>query len=517
MKKFYLQPGWEIIPRELGAELRPLANNLKPLFLENCREVPSMMGLFEALRKGISIKSVLPGYKDVLSQLVGHGVVMVRNQPTVTEKSGGYLDRLNRYCVGPDKIVHSISTITHSGAMTTSEAIGLSSRLIKYQPTLNYGWGADPGAEMAEIKAIVECTERFALSDYNLENFRQATWKDMEKYSLTTSELNTSATTLRNAGLIEWGKLDELDGMGFIYAPLDFLHHPVDYWFLGRLPVCPMDISGVAGHQTKGAATVNAILELCEHEALMVTWFGKRRTPTIKRESMDSTSKVLIKLLERKDWRIIIKDISLDLAPVVMAVGIGPSGKRALTIGSSAAFSSRYAIKKAVLEVARTILMDESRPTEHTNIEGENVNDISTHAQYYSSHKHLEQVKWLWEEGEEVEAKDLLTHGRLKGQPLGSVAKLWGRSRHPEKLEVAYLAGILKQARLSAYTCDITPTAVKKSPLALRIVRVVVPKITRMVVGYNLKPAPTVRYRSLLKKYCANQQTTVLAKVHPFS
>ncbi len=517
MKNYYLQPGWEIIPRESGVELLPLNDSQKPLFLENCREVPSVAGLFEALRSGISTKSVLPGYKSTLSKLIDRKVVVLHDEPTAAKKIPGYLGALYNHCVGHNGIVHSVSTVTHCEAITISEAIGLSSKLIKYQPTLNYGWGADPSAVMAKIKAIVECVERFALSNYSSENLRLATWKEVQRHSLTARELNTSPNTLISAGAIEWGKLDELNGSGSIYAPLDFLYHPVDYWSLGRLPVCPMNISGVAGHQTKEAAAVNAILELCEHEALMVTWFGKRKTSTIKRGSMDTTSKNLIDLSERNGWRIIVKDISLDLVPVVMAIGLGPAGKRALTIGSSAAFSSKYAIKKAVLEVVRTILMDESRLTKPSEIEEEKVNDISTHAQYYSAHKRLKQVEWLWEGSREVEAKDLMTHGRFMNRPLGEVAKLWEKGGDPERRELAYISEILGQAGQRVYLGDITPKSIKDSPLPLVVVRALVPEMTRMVVGYNLRPAPTTRYRSLLKRYCPNKQASAPAKVHPFS
>lgn len=475
-----------------------------------------MIGLFEALRNGIGIKSVLPGYKKLLSRLTKLGVVAIQNSDNDTAKPANYLDLLRQHFVGPGKIVSSLSTISEDQDLTVSEAVGLGARFIQHQPSLNYGWGADSFSLMANIKAVVECIERFALSDYDHSDFRRATWREIRKDSLTIEQLNTTSYRLENAGMLDWEKLEKLNGKGHIYAPLDFLYHPVDYWSLGRLPVCPMDISGVAGHQTKEAATVNALLELCEHEALMVAWFGQRTCSTIKPTSLDTDSRKYIKLLTEMGWEIIIKDISLDLVPVVMAVGLGPKGKRALTIGSNAAFTAKYAAKKAILEVARTIIYEKVKSIKPAPIKSKDVQDVITHSHYYAHHRNLKQAEHLWVGGEEIEASNCLTSGRFKGKDLEEIAAVWEQEEDTEKCELEYLVNVLTTAGLDIYIGEITPKDVSESVVPLVVIRAIVPEIPRLVVGYDQTPAPTQRYRDLIRKY-GNRKSRHLPKVHPFS
>lgn len=516
MEQYFLQPGWEIIPCESGAELIPLKNNRQPLFLRNDPEFPTVVGLFEALRKGIAVKSALPSYKKLLAKLVKLGVVAIQSKKENMTKSSNYLDLLCQNFVGPDNIVHSLSTISETKNLTIAEAVGLGARFIQHQPSLNYGWGADSSSLMARIKAVVECVERFALSNYDQSTFRRATWRGISKNSLTAKQLNTTDARLENAGAIECGELKKLNGDGFIYAPLDFLHHPVDYWSLGRLPVCPMDISGVAGHQTKEAATVNALLELCEHEALMVTWFSQRVSPTIKPESLDPESQKYIELLKKMGWKVILKDISLDLVPVVMAIGLGPKNKRALTIGSNAAFTAKYAAKKAILEVARTIIQEEVKGAKPTLVKSEDVNDVISHSQYYADHENLRQAEHLWMGGKEVEASDHLTYGNFKNRDLAEVAAIWEKDGKSENHELKYLTGLLTRAGLDIYVSNLTPKEVCETDVPLVIMRAVVPEMTRLVVGYDQKPAQTVRFKKHLKKF-GKINAKKIPKIHAFS
>ena len=88
---------------------------------------------------------------------------------------------------------------------------------------------------MADIKAIVEGVERYALGDYQIKNLRIATYAEMKEVSLTPEQLGTTSEQLEAAGAIHWCSFHADNQTRF--ALLDWAHHPVDYNELQRLLV----------------------------------------------------------------------------------------------------------------------------------------------------------------------------------------------------------------------------------------------------------------------------------------
>lgn len=483
MQHYYLQPTWDVIPREGGVDVIPL-NAGKPFFLADQPNF-SQKEFFTSLRWGCTAASHTCRLLTRLSKL---GVVRYEKIHSPAHTSD-YLALLRSHFVGSGNLLSSDAacpiTADNPFAQQISIAysLGFGPRLIPHQSSLSCGWGADPDSSMTQIKAIVEGIERYALANYSLNDFPNSL-----------------------------GKLQSLQGKKNIFVPLDALHHPVDYQELGRKPMCPMNLSGVAGHQTKFAASTNAVLELCEHEALMVAWFGKRVTPTIRPTSIDPLSQRYIGNLEQLGWQIILKDISVDLAPVVMAIALGPTGKRALTIGSCAAFSLKYAVKKALSEVIRTILVDEATQPTFLDIPREEVNDVFTHSQYYAHHKNLPEAAHLWAEGGEVDATDMLSNGKALSQQ----AAIWEMKANSDELELEYVRKILEKAEIDLYEADITPHQVKESGVPLVIMRLYAPEMAPLAVGYGQQPRPTKRFNHLLRTF-GTGRIDPKKQLHPFS
>ncbi len=525
MEKYYLQPTWDIIPAETGLTL--VSIDSEEIFLKNRKGYPPLIKLPEALLKGVtlaelSLSNLLPAdeLKAILDRLIDIGLVVVDEADT--NKVGGYLGLLNRYVIGHGKIVAQNQRLRidqHnplSQLITISQAVGFGAHFINYQSSLSEGLGADKNPILADIKAVVEAVERYALSNYDLPQLRLSTWEKIKSSSLSPKQLGTTEKRLIEAGQIHWHKLSNIDSSQHLYLPIDRSYHPVDYRQLGRKPVCPINISGVAGHQTKEAAMTNALLELCEHEALMVAWYGKRTTPTINPKSIKRSDQVYIRLLEQMGWQIIIKNISLDLAPVVMVIGIGPQGKRALTIGSCAAFSLRYAVSKALSEVVRSVLQDEVNRPEFTLLDKSDVNDTLTHGHYYARHEHINEAAHLWESGEMMPANDLLTHGPLRGMSLSAALKVRRKNDESHLAELNYLLrDVLQWSGVEAYFADLTPSEIKETPLPLYVVRAVCPEMARLTVGYRAQPAKTERFLRLVSSFGSGGVNN--RSVHPFS
>lgn len=473
-----------------------------------------MTELFSDLINGIPT----PSHSRLIARLKKMGAVVEQDIVTKPVPQEDYLDLLENTVIGPNKIVRQIRQYPMADqfkdSFHVSYASGFAPRLIPGQSSQSGGWGADTDPLLADIKSVVEAVERYALAEYDESALVQKKWAEMESKSPTATQMGSDEQLLETAHPLLWQKLEGLTVPGSIYAPLDFLHHPVDYSALGRLPVAPLNISGVAAHQSLDAAIINGLLELCEHEALMVAWYGKRVTPNIRVKSLDEDSQEHIAKLEQMGWKIILKDISLDLVPVVIVVGLGPVGKRAVTIGSCAAFSSRYAAKKALTEVVRTILTEEASPPVVPVLTREEVNDVATHGLYYSRHENLAEAEILWSGNEWVDATDLLTDG--SGRDLEDAKREWEASGDPIGKEKEYVTDMLRTKGIAAYYAETTPKEVQKAGIPLFVVGTLAPEMARMTVGYGRKPAQTKRFMALLSKFESESPQTP-GGLHPFS
>jgi thiazole/oxazole-forming peptide maturase SagD family component len=510
MEHYCLAPTWDVIPREGGVDLVPLGGG-SSVRLADLPGSLSVATLVQSLLGGM-----LPGEFEVhpYAKALREMKAVVLSAPKPFRRSRSYLKMLMGSCVGPGRIVSSLRSILENEGIAVSYSLGFGPRLIRHQSSLNVGWGADANPELAQIKAIVEGVERYALGDYDLTRLQSATYTEMRALSLEPAQMGTTSEALESAGQLHWCPLAlSRRGGRTLYAPLDWLRHPVDYGELGRPPVCPLNISGVAAHQSREAASTNAILELCEHEALMVAWYGRRTCPTIDPASLNSISQRYLRLLEERGWRVILMDISLDLAPVVMAVALGPEGKRAMTIGSCAAFSLYYATAKALSEVVRTVLVDEAMGQEFESIAKEEVQDILGHGLYYATSEHVAAIAWLWERGVSTAADDRLSH--MPGMTLDQAQVHWQAGDMVAE-EYRYLHDrVLGDAGLPIYTENLTPDSVKEDGLPLVVVRAVVPEMARLTVGYGVAPAKTRRFERLVGKYGNGRMGTELP--HPFS
>jgi thiazole/oxazole-forming peptide maturase SagD family component len=507
--KYYLQPTWDIIPKKNGTWLVDLQTN-------QTIKTETPASFFYALSKGATFEELhsytaqsVKQREQQLKELITIGAVINKID---------YLELLKQSVVGPDKIIRQIRSYTlpaenpFTDQIHIARSLGFGPRFIMHQSSLNEGWGADTDPKLAGIKAIVEGIERYALGDYDTGTLIEAPWESVSAKSMTPRQLNTTNQALSAAKSFHWRRLEGLNTDAHILVPLDFNYHPVDYHALQRYPVCPMDISGMAAHQSREAALISAILELCEHEALMVTWFGKRTTPIIMHSSLKPEHQKQIKSLQKLGWQVIVKDITLDLTPTVMVIGLGPNGKRALTIGSCSAFSLQYAAGKALSEVIRTVLYDEVEGFSLPEVSESNVNDTLTHSHYYANHRNLDAIRWLWEGSNEIEATDLVTHGKRKGKTLAEAFY----NTQPED-ELKYLLDdVFTSAGIALYSCDMTPQAIKQQAIPLVVVRALAPEMARFVIGYHQEPAETDRFKKLVTTF-GSPGTTHNTSLHPFS
>ena len=75
--------------------------------------------------------------------------------------------------------------------------------------------------------------------------------------------------------------------------------------------------SGAAAHIDKGKAIQHATLELVERDAFMIAWLNRLQLPAIAFNSLPNFIQKRIRVLRNSGFRVIVKNFTLDLAPVI--------------------------------------------------------------------------------------------------------------------------------------------------------------------------------------------------------
>jgi ribosomal protein S12 methylthiotransferase accessory factor len=112
--------------------------------------------------------------------------------------------------------------------------------------------------------------------------------------------------------------------------------------------------TGCAIHTSIEAATVNAICEVIERDAIALTWLQRLPLPRLAGSCVPDEAREIIQWLTRWDARTYLFDATTDVGvPTVYCVLTTGSGDRAAQLVSGATdFDVRAAVLKAVLEVS---------------------------------------------------------------------------------------------------------------------------------------------------------------------
>lgn len=79
---------------------------------------------------------------------------------------------------------------------------------------------------------------------------------------------------------------------------------------------CFSNSSGAAAHYDKSAAIQSATLELIERDAFMVTYLNRLTMPTVCNRTLPEDIQRRLRALNRAGFNVVVKDLTLDLAPV---------------------------------------------------------------------------------------------------------------------------------------------------------------------------------------------------------
>ena len=112
--------------------------------------------------------------------------------------------------------------------------------------------------------------------------------------------------------------------------------------------------SGAAAYPTRAGAVWRGVLELIERDAFMIVWLNRLVMPTIADGSFPDDVRCRIRRLEEVGFEVIVKDVTLDLAPVVL-IFVQSEGLHYTTCSACCSFDIDNALNHALLEVEAAV------------------------------------------------------------------------------------------------------------------------------------------------------------------
>ncbi|GEM_PF-843579 len=223
--------------------------------------------------------------------------------------------------------------------------------------------------------------------------------------------------------------------------------------------------SGNATHSNKTSALQAAVLEIIERDAFSICFLNRLNMPTIRLDSMPENIKRRIICLKKIGFHVVVKDISMDLAPVILVC----AQNQVLPMTTCAAcsdFNLQEALNHALMEVESAIFcrLTSIAPTP---IKPANIHFPEDHGNIYSQKKYFKKSNFLSEPSKKIDLKNILT------KPL---AKNWN-------------ALLDKLARdFSLLTVDLSGSSIGSSKNQLFTIKAFIPGTVPMHFGYGLQP-----------------------------
>lgn len=225
--------------------------------------------------------------------------------------------------------------------------------------------------------------------------------------------------------------------------------------------------SGCAAHVEKNKAITHAIYELIERDAFMIFWLNKLDRDTIKNESLPSEIKQRIKAIEKLGYTITIKDITLDLASVIL---IAVRDKKGVYVTSGLASSNDVInmFDSALCEVEVSLLhILNSDITVNAEIIMEDIISSVEHEQFHQQPQYAVETDFIFNINNKISFEEFCM-------------------KYENKKPIAVH---LREMNFNIYVIDATEWKINVLlPEHRYIVRVIIPGLVPISFGYGREP-----------------------------
>lgn len=163
--------------------------------------------------------------------------------------------------------------------------------------------------------------------------------------------------------------------------------------------------SGTAAHPNRDEMIKHATMELVERDSFMIVWLNRLQMPSVATNSLPEFAKIRIKRLRDAGFRVTVKDLTLDLAPIVF-VFVQNESLGATSCAACSSFDINYALDHALEEVEAAA---------YCRLRNQNVNSIRPrdvrrthdHADLYGLRKFFRYANFLGEKSTVIRFSDV--------------------------------------------------------------------------------------------------------------
>jgi ribosomal protein S12 methylthiotransferase accessory factor len=276
-------------------------------------------------------------------------------------------------------------------------------------------------------------------------------------------------------GVYEWTKGYELVTGKEVSILADLVYFP---YFPETQYYAYANSSGCAAHPNEQVAIETGTLELVERDSFMISYLTKLVRPTLDPRTFPNDIRERIECLEAQDFKVWVKDHSLDLAPSVLVFAQNDE-LTFTTCASCASFDVVHAVSHALMEVEASVVsrLQNGRPI---HIKPSEVGMPLDHGRLYGQKQYYRRANFLVEGGDVISLNDA---GREAARNWSTLLERfadrgWRPIRVPLHLSEEFGGND-----------------------GLHIVRSVVPGMVPMTFGYRQEPAGMERIYSVAKEF----------------
>jgi ribosomal protein S12 methylthiotransferase accessory factor len=345
------------------------------------------------------------------------------------------------------------------------------------------GGGVSLNKEVAKIKAIAEAIERYSGNYINKRLFTRS-FKEVKEKALNPRNIicfsknqyrkNFPYNKFRSLIPINWVKGYSLTKKKTILVPAFAVYLGYNRLIPEEPIFIPTTSNGLAADKSIGKATLRGIFEVIERDALMITWYSKKRIPRLDLRSIQLPElRYLYEKITKENLSIAIGITTLDI-PIPSVVSIIYDNKKRIpyaSFGSAASYDIERATLKALEEalLVREVLeiLYEQKKLKITTPKA--VNTFLDHAILYALPKYRKAWSFL-----------------LKGPvyPLGEIKRLYNFPTE-NLLNLKNILKILEGKRKEVVLVNLTNNIIKNT--GFKVVRIIIPGLQPIDVTYNAR------------------------------
>jgi ribosomal protein S12 methylthiotransferase accessory factor len=360
--------------------------------------------------------------------------------------------------------------------------------------------GSDADWEQAELKAIMEVIERHTCGVIPQDQLVRTTARKLKDRGLDPRRVVAYTKAQYKNGLpfvpfsqdreYWWKSVTILPEGREKYLPVECLYYPVGHEIAPN-PYTAASSSGVAAGLTFEDTLLRALYEAVERDAFMVAWLSRTSMPLIDQQTISEDCMKRVHSMESLGYRMYFVDITLELAPVVLAVGVSQKVRPSLVLGAASNPDIEKAIEKSLSEIEHQLYWERKDPENIYSISDPiEVKGVLDHMALYVFTEHLSKAAFLW---------------RGEARPINrSSSGIQNASTIVEKLN---------QHGIQTAILDLTPEYLKKA--GVWVVRAIPLGLIPISFGYGMEPLGMARYTKMAKR--GSLWPRNLPFPHPFS